>query len=144
MILLNDYLKKEYGCKVYKLSLQMDVTCPVRDGSIDTRGCIFCSGGGSGEFASCRTDPIADQLAEAKKKVAAKATTKTAAKATAKVSAKAKKDDAAEEKKTGAVSCAARINRNAGADLPAPRRRDTGKGLVHAQQKGSEARPATS
>ena len=73
MILLNDYLKKEYGCKVYKLSLQMDVTCPVRDGSIDTRGCIFCSGGGSGEFASCRTDPIADQLAEAKKKVAAKA-----------------------------------------------------------------------
>ena len=73
MILLKDYLKKEYGCKVYKLSLQMDVTCPVRDGSIDTRGCIFCSGGGSGEFASCRTDPIADQLAEAKKKVAAKA-----------------------------------------------------------------------
>lgn len=73
MILLNNYLKKEYGCKVYKLSLQMDVTCPVRDGSIDTRGCIFCSGGGSGEFASCRTDPIADQLAEAKKKVAAKA-----------------------------------------------------------------------
>ncbi len=51
----------------------MDVTCPVRDGSIDTRGCIFCSVGGSGEFASCRTDPIADQLAEAKKKVAAKA-----------------------------------------------------------------------
>ena len=73
MILLNDHLKKEYGCKVYKLSLQMDVTCPVRDGSIDTRGCIFCSGGGSGEFASCKTDPIADQLAEAKKKVAAKA-----------------------------------------------------------------------
>lgn len=73
MILLNDHLKNEYGCKVYKLSLQMDVTCPVRDGSIDTRGCIFCSGGGSGEFASCRTDPIADQLAEAKKKVAAKA-----------------------------------------------------------------------
>ena len=73
MILLNDHLKKEYGCKVYKLSLQMDVTCPVRDGSIDTRGCIFCSVGGSGEFASCRTDPIADQLAEAKKKVAAKA-----------------------------------------------------------------------
>ena len=73
MILLNDHLKKEYGCKVYKLSLQMDVTCPVRDGSIDTRGCIFCSGGGSGEFASCRTAPIADQLAEAKKKVAAKA-----------------------------------------------------------------------
>lgn len=73
MILLNDHLKKEYGCKVYKLSLQMDVTCPVRDGSIDTRGCIFCSEGGSGEFASCRSQSIRDQIAEAKERVAAKA-----------------------------------------------------------------------
>ncbi|MBP1585531.1 MAG: TIGR01212 family radical SAM protein [Lachnospiraceae bacterium] len=73
MILLNDHLKKEYGCKVYKLSLQIDVTCPVRDGSIDTRGCIFCSEGGSGEFASCRSQSISDQISEAKERVAAKA-----------------------------------------------------------------------
>ena len=72
MILLNDHLKKEYGCKVYKLSLQIDVTCPVRDGSIDTRGCIFCSEGGSGEFASCRSQSISDQISEAKERVAAK------------------------------------------------------------------------
>lgn len=75
MILLNDHLKKEYGCKVYKLSLQMNVTCPVRDGSLDTRGCIFCSEGGSGEFASCRDRSIKDQIAEAKEKVSAKAGT---------------------------------------------------------------------
>ena len=73
MILLNDYLKKEYGCKVYKLSLQMDVTCPVRDGSIDTRGCIFCSGGGSGEFAACRESSVSEQITEAKARVSSKA-----------------------------------------------------------------------
>lgn len=73
MVLLNDYLKRKYGCKVYKLSLQMDVTCPVRDGSIDTRGCIFCSGGGSGEFAACRDKSITEQISEAKSRVSSKA-----------------------------------------------------------------------
>ena len=73
MVLLNDYLKREYGCKVYKLSLQINVTCPVRDGSIDTRGCIFCSGGGSGEFAACRESSISEQITEAKARVSAKA-----------------------------------------------------------------------
>ncbi len=73
MILLNDYLKKIYGCKVYKLSLQADVTCPVRDGKLDTRGCIFCSAGGSGDFAADRNKPIPEQIAEAKKRVSSKA-----------------------------------------------------------------------
>ena len=73
MVLLNDYLKREYRCKVYKLSLQINVTCPVRDGSIDTRGCIFCSGGGSGEFAAHRESSISEQITEAKARVSAKA-----------------------------------------------------------------------
>ena len=73
MVLLNDYLKNEYRCKVYKLSLQINVTCPVRDGSIDTRGCIFCSGGGSGEFAAHRESSISEQITEAKARVSAKA-----------------------------------------------------------------------
>ncbi len=73
MILLNDYLKKIYGCKVYKLSLQADVTCPVRDGKLDTRGCIFCSAGGSGDFAADKNMPIPEQIAEAKKRVSSKA-----------------------------------------------------------------------
>jgi radical SAM protein (TIGR01212 family) len=73
VILLNDYLKKIYGCKVYKLSLQADVTCPVRDGKLDTRGCIFCSAGGSGDFAADKNMPIPEQIAEAKKRVSSKA-----------------------------------------------------------------------
>lgn len=48
---LNEYLKDTYGCKMYKLALNGGMTCPNRDGLIDTRGCIFCSAGGSGDFA---------------------------------------------------------------------------------------------
>ena len=72
MITLNDYLRQTYGCKVYKLSLQADVTCPNRDGTIGTGGCIFCSMGGSGEFAADRTKPIPEQIKEAKARVAGK------------------------------------------------------------------------
>lgn len=48
---LNDYCRDTYGKKVYKLSLQGGLTCPNRDGKIGYRGCIFCSEGGSGDFA---------------------------------------------------------------------------------------------
>ena len=48
---LDKYLKETFGTKVYKLSLDAGLSCPNRDGKIDTRGCIFCSAGGSGEFA---------------------------------------------------------------------------------------------
>ena len=72
MVTLNDYLKDRFGCKVYKLSIQADVTCPVRDGTIDTRGCIFCSEGGSGDFASCKGKSIPEQIEEAKARVSAK------------------------------------------------------------------------
>lgn len=48
---LNEYLKDTYGVKMYKLALNGGMTCPNRDGLIDTRGCIFCSAGGSGDFA---------------------------------------------------------------------------------------------
>ena len=72
MKLLNNYLKEKYDCKVYKLSLQARVTCPNRDGNIGTRGCIFCSAGGSGDFAADREKSIALQLEEAKERVAKK------------------------------------------------------------------------
>lgn len=50
-----DYeLKRQFGCKVYKLSLDGGMTCPNRDGSIGRGGCIFCSQGGSGDFAAPR------------------------------------------------------------------------------------------
>ena len=72
MLLLNDYLRKIYGCKVYKLALSADVTCPNRDGTCGTRGCIFCSQGGSGEFASDKTLPIAEQIGQAESRVSGK------------------------------------------------------------------------
>ena len=53
---LNDYLKETYGEKIYKIAIDAGLTCPNRDGKIDTRGCIFCSAGGSGDFAIARKD----------------------------------------------------------------------------------------
>ena len=49
---LDYYLKNTYGEKIYKIALDAGMTCPNRDGRLDTRGCIFCSAGGSGDFAS--------------------------------------------------------------------------------------------
>ena len=66
---LNSYLQETFGCKVYKLSLDGGMTCPNRDGTCGTGGCIFCSG--SGEFAA-RGATVAEQLLEAKKRVAHK------------------------------------------------------------------------
>lgn len=67
----SDYYKEKYGCKVYKLSLDGGFTCPNRDGSVSTGGCIFCSALGGGEFAERGAD-IASQLEKAKKRVADK------------------------------------------------------------------------
>ena len=67
----NDYYKEKYGCKVYKLSLDGGFTCPNRDGSISTGGCVFCSALGGGEFAEHGAD-IPKQLEKAKKRVADK------------------------------------------------------------------------
>jgi len=62
MTLLNDHLKKTFGCKVYKIALNGGFTCPNRDGTLDTRGCIFCSKGGSGEFAEAPSLSITKQI----------------------------------------------------------------------------------
>ncbi len=69
MLTLNEYLKDRFGCKVYKISLNGGFTCPTRDGTIDTRGCIFCSAGGSGEFAADRRLSITEQIEQGKKLV---------------------------------------------------------------------------
>ena len=53
---LNDYLKENYGEKVYKIAIDAGLSCPNRDGKLDTKGCIFCSAGGSGDFAVSRKD----------------------------------------------------------------------------------------
>ena len=69
MKLLNEYLRERFGCKVYKLSLSGARTCPNRDGTLGTGGCIFCSEGGSGDFAAEADLPVHDQIMEAKKRV---------------------------------------------------------------------------
>ena len=69
---LNEHYREKYGCKVYKLSLDAGFTCPNRDGTVGTGGCIFCSGFGSGEFAEGGVDSIALQLERAKARVSAK------------------------------------------------------------------------
>lgn len=65
----NKYLKDKFGQKVYKISLDGGFTCPNRDGKIDTRGCIFCSKGGSGDFAQNRNLSITEQIENGKKRV---------------------------------------------------------------------------
>lgn len=68
-----DYeLKKLFGRKIYKLSLDGGMTCPNRDGTLDSRGCIFCSEGGSGDFAAKPSTSISSQIEQAKKQVASK------------------------------------------------------------------------
>ncbi|MDE6766971.1 MAG: TIGR01212 family radical SAM protein, partial [Eubacterium sp.] len=69
---LNNYLRDTFGEKVYKLSLDAGFTCPNRDGTLDTRGCIFCSKGGSGDFAECSSLSITQQIEEGKERVSKK------------------------------------------------------------------------
>lgn len=68
----NEYCRETFGCKVYKLSLDGGFTCPNRDGTLDTRGCVFCSACGGGAFAETACGSVKDQLEKAKARVAAK------------------------------------------------------------------------
>ena len=69
---LNQYLRETFGCKVYKIALSGGYTCPNRDGTLDTRGCIFCSKGGSGEFAAPIGLPVSRQIDSAIMRVSSK------------------------------------------------------------------------
>lgn len=65
-----DYeLKKQFGQKVYKLSLNGGMTCPGRDGTLGSGPCIFCSAGGSGDFAAPVMDSVHEQIEAAKMQV---------------------------------------------------------------------------
>ena len=69
MYTLNDYCRETFGEKLYKISLNGGFTCPNRDGTLGSRGCIFCSAGGSGDFAEDPHASIAAQIEAGKKKV---------------------------------------------------------------------------
>lgn len=61
-----DYeMKRMFGAKVYKIALDGGMTCPNRDGTLDHRGCIFCSEGGSGDFAVKLRQSVTEQVEEA-------------------------------------------------------------------------------
>ena len=65
-----DYeLKRRFGRKIYKLSLDGGMTCPNRDGTLGNRGCIFCSSGGSGDFAAQACPDVWEQIEAAKARV---------------------------------------------------------------------------
>ena len=70
---LNSYLKKTFNCKVYKIALDGGMTCPNRDGTLGTDGCIFCLDG-SGEFAAKmqNEESIFRQIEEGKQRLQSK------------------------------------------------------------------------
>lgn len=68
----NRYYRELFGEKAYKLSLDAGMTCPNRDGTLDTRGCIFCSAGGSGDFAQGASGTVSEQLDGAIARIASK------------------------------------------------------------------------
>ena len=68
---MNSCHRENYGEKIYKLALDGGFTCPTRDGKLDTRGCIFCSGG-SGDFAVPVGDNVKEAIEMAKKIIADK------------------------------------------------------------------------
>ena len=72
MKMLSRHYREKFGCKVYKLSLDGGFTCPNRDGTIGTGGCIFCSASGGGDFAEHGCGSIALQLERAKARVQSK------------------------------------------------------------------------
>lgn len=65
-------MKKTFGTKVYKIALDGGMTCPNRDGTLGSRGCIFCSAGGSGDFAAPRGMAVTDQIEDAARRISHK------------------------------------------------------------------------
>ncbi len=64
---LNEYLKKTYGCKVYKIALSCNMSCPNRDGTKGIGGCIFCNG--SGDFSTPKKTSVIKQINDAIERV---------------------------------------------------------------------------
>ena len=69
---LNEYYREIFGKKTAKISLDGGFTCPNRDGTCGTRGCLFCSAGGSGDFAENAALSITKQIENGKKQTAEK------------------------------------------------------------------------
>jgi radical SAM protein (TIGR01212 family) len=64
----SEELKRVFGCRVHRISVDAGFSCPNRDGSVGTGGCIYCGGKGSGAFGILQGVPVAGQI-EAGKEV---------------------------------------------------------------------------
>ena len=62
----SEELKRTFGCRVHRISVDAGFTCPNRDGTVGTGGCIFCGAAGSGSFGISRGAPVAMQIEEGK------------------------------------------------------------------------------
>lgn len=69
---LDYYLRQTYQTKMYKISLDGGMICPNRDGTLGHQGCIFCSAGGSGDFAADRSLSITEQIEQGKSQASSK------------------------------------------------------------------------
>ena len=69
---VSQYLKEQYGTKVYKIAINGGFTCPNRDGTAGWGGCTFCSGSGSGDFAEDSSLSVTEQIERGKQRVAGK------------------------------------------------------------------------
>ena len=69
---LNEYVNNKYGKKLYKVAINAGFTCPNRDGTLGSRGCIFCSGSGSGDFAEDPGLSVSEQIERGKKRIGSK------------------------------------------------------------------------
>ena len=63
---LDYFNKQKFGCKVFKISLNGGFTCPNKDGKVGTKGCIYCSKSGSGEYAGRVNDDLEKQFNDIK------------------------------------------------------------------------------
>ncbi len=68
----NTYLRNLFGSRVQKITIDAGFSCPNRDGTISSGGCIYCDGKGSGSGASRRAESIARQVQEGKARLAAR------------------------------------------------------------------------
>lgn len=69
---LNAFARNTFGHKLYKVTINAGMTCPNRDGTCGTRGCIFCSASGSGDFAGSASQSITEQIEEGIRAVSGK------------------------------------------------------------------------
>ncbi len=74
---LNETVKQRFGAKLYKLALDGGMSCPNRDGTLGSEGCIFCLNG-SGDFAQNQSFSVSEQLAAAKRRLCKKISDKVA------------------------------------------------------------------